>query len=120
MSAKSVLILEDAIFIREIEKRYLKNNGYDIIGETNSEDEGVKIFRESKPALVVLDLHLAQGTGIDAARRMKEINPEARVVVVTSYDEELSEHPDLKAWFAVVLTKPFTEEEFVKALQGAF
>ena len=118
MAEKAVLVIEDAVFVREIEKRYLRNNGFNLIGETNSEQEGVELFRAHDPDLVILDLHLAEGTGINAIRRILEIKPDARLVVVTSYDEEIKEeNPELVSRIAAILTKPFTEEEFMQAIQ---
>jgi len=118
--SRKVLVMEDAVFIREIEKRFLRNTDCEIVGETNSETEGLKIFKSKKPDLVILDLHLAEGSGLSALKGLREINPDAKILVVTSYNEELEQNKELRSQVSAVLTKPFTEEEFTSAINSLF
>ena len=118
MSSKAVLILEDAVFIREMEKKFLRNNNFEIKGETNSEDQGVALYEKTRPDLVIVDLQLAQGDGKSAIARIKKIDANARVLVITSYGEHLEEDKELRDSISAVLLKPFTEEEFIKTING--
>lgn len=120
MSKKAVLILEDAVFVREIEKKLLKKNDFEIVGETNSQDEGVELYRKLSPDLVLVDLKLAQGTGDEAMREIMKFDTGAKFVVVTSYGEGLDNDPELRSRVAALLHKPFTEEEFIKTVNGLF
>ena len=120
MGKKAVLILEDAVFVREIQKKLLKKSDFEIVGETNSQDEGVKLYRELSPDLVLVDLKLAQGTGDDAMRSILEFDSSARFVVVTSSGAGVERDPELKQRVAAVLHKPFTEEEFINTVNGLF
>jgi two-component system, chemotaxis family, chemotaxis protein CheY len=117
MSKKAVLILEDAVFIRQIEKKFLKSLDYEISGETSSASEGVQLYRDKRPDLVIVDLTLAEGSGQSAIKSILEINPDACIVVVTSNSELLDQEPGLRTRVASVILKPFSEEEFLSRIK---
>ena len=116
--SRTVLILEDAVFIRAMEKKYLTSNNFEIAGETNSEDEGISMFKSLNPDLVIIDLKLAEGTGMGAIQRIKEINPRAKMLVITSYGEDLKKNAEISRQVSGILLKPFSEEEFIDKING--
>ena len=111
---KKVLIMEDAVFIRAMERRFLESAGYEIVGETNSEAECVDLYKKFRPDLLIADLALAEGTGGGAIESIKQFDPALKYIVVTSYADQVSE--EMRGQALAVLIKPFSESEFAAAL----
>lgn len=113
---RKVLIMEDAVFIRAMERRFLESAGYEIVGETNSEKECVEMYKKLRPNLLIADLALAEGTGGGAIKSISEFDPSFEFIVVTSYADQISEEMRSKA--RAILIKPFSETEFAAALNA--
>lgn len=83
-SAKRLLIIEDHPLFREGLKAILhRDSRFVIVGEAGSAEEGLRLARERKPDLVVMDISLPDLSGIEATRRILEQAPGARVMVVS-------------------------------------
>ncbi len=116
--SQKILIIEDAVFVREMEKKILLQNGFEVIGETSSETEGIAIYQKGSPDLVIVDLQLAEGTGIGAMAQIAKINPNARFIVITSHTDMLDELNDgAKQQILGVLNKPFAADELIEIAQ---
>lgn len=113
---RKVLIMEDAVFIRAMERRFLESAGYEIVGETNSEKECVKLYCKLQPDLLIADLALAEGTGGGAIETILGFDENLKYIVVTSYADQISEEMRQRA--QGVLIKPFSEAEFAAALKA--
>jgi DNA-binding NarL/FixJ family response regulator len=59
--------------------------GFDVVGEARSGDEAVKLAREARPDVVVMDIRMPHGSGIDACRRITTDLPGTPVIMLTSY-----------------------------------
>lgn len=83
----SVLIVDDHDGFRSRAKRALELDGFDVIAEAGDLATGVAACETSQPDVVLLDIHLPDGNGMDAAPRFAEAAPSARVVLISTYDE---------------------------------
>ncbi len=79
--AKTILIIEDDKFLRELIVRKLLNEGYDA-SEALGGEEGIKKVKEERPDLVLLDLILPGIDGFEVLRRMKEDPVLAKIPVI--------------------------------------
>lgn len=115
--SKKAIIVEDAVFIREVQKKFLKKAGWEIVGETNSSQEALNLLTTQKPDLIVLDLVLTDGSGYDILKNIRDRQPPVKILVATSYSEALTgENPELARLVSQTIRKPFSEEEFAEAL----
>jgi DNA-binding response OmpR family regulator len=79
--AKTILIVEDDKFLRELITQKLVKEGYDTLMAIDGE-EGIKKIREGKPDLVLLDLILPGIDGFEVLSRMKEDENLAKIPVI--------------------------------------
>lgn len=75
-----ILIADDSGFIRLVLKKYLKAQGFEIVGEATSGDEAVKLYKELSPDILILDI-IMESSGLDALDEIFEYNPMANVII---------------------------------------
>ena len=85
-----VLIVDDHPLFRSELRAQLEASGLDVVGEAEGADRAVALSVETKPEVVLMDISLAGGSGIDVTRRLRSKVPGARVLILTvSIDEEV-------------------------------
>ena len=84
----NVLIVEDCPGIQlRLAEMFNSVAGLTIVGQAHSVSGAIETIREVNPHIVVLDLQLTDGNGIEVLRTAKEINPEIKVVVFTNLSD---------------------------------
>jgi DNA-binding NarL/FixJ family response regulator len=90
-----VVVIDDTIDIRELLRVALSRSGMEVVGEAGDGREGIDVVREERPDLVMLDLAMPVMDGVEALPHIREIVPDARIIVLTGFDvatrEELLE-----------------------------
>jgi AmiR/NasT family two-component response regulator len=84
-----VLLAEDDPAVSASIAEQLRGLGHEVVGEAGSGREAVRLALEAKPDLVVMDIKMPDGDGIEAACRIAEERPVAVVFLSGHYDEEL-------------------------------
>jgi two-component system chemotaxis response regulator CheY len=114
MIEKRVLIVDDAMIMRRRIAAIAIQCGWSIAGEAGDGEEAVKLYRETKPDLVTLDIVMPRMDGVNALREIRELDPQSKVVMVTAVNqkEKLAECIGLGAVDFIV--KPFEKENLVQ------
>jgi two-component system response regulator DevR len=89
----------------------------EVVGEANSVAEGVRICVELKPAVVLLDIRLPDGSGFDACRQILERLPETRVVMLTAHTNDNLVYDAVTAGAHGYLQKEVDAASLIQALQ---
>ena len=82
VSPARILVVDDELAMVELLVSLLEEEGYEVSSAVTS-DEGLKLFTLSRPDLVLLDIALPGMSGIEMFRRIRSIDPTARVVMVS-------------------------------------
>lgn len=83
-----VLLADDHTIVRKGLVQILKAGGVDVVGEAQDGAEAVEKAVELKPDVVLLDISMPGLSGLEAARRIKNALPRARILVLTMHDED--------------------------------
>jgi len=84
-----IVIVDDHAVVRIGLKTLLANQaGLRVVGEAGTVADAVAIAAQARPDVVLMDVRLPDGSGVEACRRIKADNAEARVVMLTSYQDE--------------------------------
>lgn len=117
--AIEIVIADDAPFIREIVKQVFKDTDVKIIGEACDGEEAVKIAKEKKPQVILMDLVMPKKSGIEATKEIKELLPNTKIIAFTTIDQNSMVLKALEAGCCDYVTKPFKAEDLVKAVRAA-
>jgi len=82
-----ILITDDSAFMRTIVQNALKDVDADFFQAENG-DVAVDLYKEYSPDIVFLDIIMPVKNGVMALQEIKEINPDAKVIIVTSVGQE--------------------------------
>jgi response regulator NasT len=113
-----VVLAEDEAIIRLDLKETLKEEGYDVVGDTGRGDRAVELVRELDPDVVILDVKMPGLDGIEAARRIAASHDTA-VVILTAFSQRELIDRAIEAGALAYLVKPFSRSELVPAVEIA-
>ena len=82
----NVFLADDSLVIRQRLKRMVADlQEVQVIGEAGDAQEAMDAIRKQKPDVVILDIHLLNGSGIDVLQNLKKATPAPAVIVLTNY-----------------------------------
>ncbi|MFB6842165.1 response regulator [Streptomyces sp. NPDC056361] len=91
--------------------------GIEVVGSARDGEEAVELTAAHEPDVVLMDLRMPRCDGVEATRRIRELFPGTEVVVLTTYADDDSLFPALRAGARGYLTKDADGEEIVRALR---
>ena len=115
----TVLVVDDHPVYRSAIAELLEAHGYDVVGRAAAAAEAVALARRLRPAIVLMDLGLPDGSGVTATERIVGELPEVRIVVLTMYDDQGSVRSALRAGAAGYVVKDAGHAEIVAAVRAA-
>ncbi len=113
---KTVLIVDDAAFMRVTIKNMLEKNGYSVIGEAENGKVAVVKFNELKPDIVTLDITMPEMDGLAALKAIMQINGDAKIVMMTAMGQQGMVKEAVMSGAKGFIVKPFKEETVIAAL----
>jgi DNA-binding NarL/FixJ family response regulator len=114
----SVLLVDDHAIWRGGVRSMLDDTEFEVIGEASSGKEALEKVRELNPRLVLLDIRMAGGDGLDALHVMKQENPRVSVLMLTTYDNPTYMARAVAGGAAGYLLKGVERDELVDALRA--
>ncbi|MFF2752976.1 response regulator [Psychrobacillus sp. NPDC058041] len=114
----TVLVVDDAVFMRATIKRMLENHQFEIIGEAANGKEAIEKYRELVPDVVTMDITMPGMTGIEAVKAIISEFPEAIIVMVTALGQQKLIVEAIENGAKDFITKPFNPEQIIQVLQN--
>ncbi len=116
----SVLLVDDHDLVRTGIKRLLDDvPGIKVVAEAGSGEESIQLVRKNKPDVILMDVSMPGIGGLEATRKLLQISPDLRIIVVTIHGDEPFPTRLLKAGAMGYLTKGCAVEEIVAAIKSA-
>ena len=117
LSMGTVLIVDDSRTSRKILESILTEGGLTVIGQAENGSIGVEQYMSLNPDIVTMDITMPIMDGVEALRRIKEYDPNAKVVMVTAAGQKNKIIDALKLGVDDFLTKPYEAEEIVATIK---
>jgi len=118
MLMSKLLFIDDEESVRKVFSISLKKEGYEVLTAEDGE-KGLKVFMRENPPIALVDIRMPGMNGIEVLRKIKEINPETEVIIITGYGDMDSAIQALKLDASDFLTKPIKDEVLLIALKRA-
>lgn len=119
---RKVLVVDDSVAVaRQLTKMLEEFGAYQIVGHAKNGAEAVKLFKTLQPDLVLMDIVMPMMDGIQSLRTLMRLDPNARVVVISSMGgvgQKVEEALRLGA--RNVISKPFEPEKVRSILDHIF
>lgn len=117
----STFIVDDVDTTRALIRLLLSSGAFDVVGEAGTLQTALQRLALTKPDLVILDVEMPDGNGIDAIPKLRAMLPDVTVVVASAHHDAGSVHSAIQMGAHGYLIKPFSpgalEETIARAWQ---
>ena len=113
-----VLIVDDSGYMRQVIRKYLEPKGFVIVGEAADGWEAIQLFDQLRPDVVTMDISMKKLGGIEATKKIKAMDPKAKVIMVSALGESRFIKEAIKAGANDFIIKPFAEERLIGSISN--
>jgi DNA-binding NarL/FixJ family response regulator len=118
MKKNSVIIVEDHKLVRDMWiNLFADNNELEVVGECGDLDEAIEMIKIKKPDIVLLDINLPQGSGLDAVPLIRKFAPDTRIIAVSMHNQPVYAKKMLQMGAKGYVTKNSSCQEMFKAIE---
>lgn len=117
--AKNIMICDDAAFMRMMIKDILTKNGYNVAAEAENGAKAVEKYNEVKPDLVMMDITMPEMDGIQALKKIKEMDPKATVIMCSAMGQQAMVIESIQSGAKDFIVKPFQADRVIEAVKKA-
>ncbi|SES99571.1 two-component system, NarL family, response regulator LiaR [Salinibacillus kushneri] len=115
-----VLVVDDHEVVRKGISTYLMTeDGIEVAGEATSGEEGCELARKEQPDVILMDLIMKDGNGIEATKKIMSFLPQSKIIILTSYYDDEKVFPALEAGAFSYMLKTSSADEIVEAIKKA-
>lgn len=113
-----VLTVDDSSFMRNIIKNALEKEEFKVVAEASSGEEAVELYEDVEPDIVTMDLTMPGIGGLKALKRLKEIDPDASVIICSAMSQEPLVIEAMRSGAKEFIVKPFSEDRIIRAARN--
>lgn len=115
--SRTLLVTDDALIIRAMIKDTATEAGWNVVGEAQNGQQAIEMYEALRPDAVTLDMVMPDFDGIHALSGIKQLDPEARVLVVSALDQKQTLKEAFRLGAADFIVKPFDPKNLVATLE---
>ena len=115
-----ILLVDDAKFARLMLGNLVREFGHDVVAEAKDGLDAIRKYQVHKPDLVIMDITMPVMNGIEATKKIKEIDPAANIVIASAMGQKEVVVDAIKSGAMDFIVKPFQKtkiEEVLKKIQ---
>lgn len=113
----TILIVDDAAFMRMMIKDILTKNGYQVVGEAENGAKAIEKFKELSPDLVIMDITMPEVDGIQAVKEIKKVKADSKIIMCSAMGQQAMVIESIQAGARDFIVKPFQAERVVEAVK---
>ncbi len=115
--SKTVLIADDAAFMRMQIKDKLESEGLEVIAEAENGEEAVRKYNSEKPDLVTMDITMPEMDGLEATKEIiNNIDSEANIIMVSAMGQQKMVIDAIETGARDFVVKPFNDKRITEAI----
>jgi two-component system, chemotaxis family, chemotaxis protein CheY len=114
---RTVLICDDAVFMRTMLSDILTQAGFSVVGQAQTGSEAVAKYKELQPDLVTMDIVMPDMGGIEAVKKIVEEYPDAKILMCSAMGQQSLVVEAIQAGARDFVVKPFQPSRVLEAVQ---
>jgi two-component system, NarL family, response regulator LiaR len=115
-----VVVVDDHEMVRKGIISYLETEpAIEIVGEADGGKKAVSLVKDTKPEVVLMDLLMENGSGIEATREILSFYPDCKIIIITSFYDDEQVFPAIEAGAFSYMLKTASASEVIKAIEKA-
>ncbi len=115
--SNTVLVCDDAVFMRTLLSDILTQSGFEVIGEAETGVQAIERYKQLRPDLVTMDIVMPDMGGIDAVREITKFDSEARILMCSAMGQQALVVEAIQAGAKDFVVKPFQPSRVLEAVQ---
>lgn len=118
MLGHTILIADDAAFMRDMLRQIIEDMGWTVVAEAVDGREAITLYREKKPDLVLLDITMPEMDGTKSLKAILAEDPDAQVVMITALGQKDQVLDAIKSGARDFIIKPFDHDRVTETLEA--
>jgi two-component system chemotaxis response regulator CheY len=115
---KTLLIIDDSPFIAMEIKNIVSERGYEVVGHSRNGEEGIRKYDELRPDYVTIDIIMPGIDGIETAQKIREIDADAKIVMLSSLCDEETMKELEAAGLKYIVEKPIDADALMETVNS--
>ncbi|MFZ6777340.1 response regulator [Undibacterium sp. Ji83W] len=113
-----ILLIDDNDVTREVLRVILRSEGYNVVGEATDGGTGLEMAVKLRPDLILLDIVMPKISGTEILPRIRELLPDARVLMVTANKDQDTINEVVKTGIHGYILKPFNAQKIIGTVEA--
>ncbi|WP_416324907.1 response regulator [[Eubacterium] hominis] len=113
---KTIMIVDDALFMRKLIIKTLTKHGYHHIIEATNGEEGISLYKQHQPDIVLLDITMPDKTGIDVLQELLMLDADAKVIMCSAVGQDNMIANALRIGAKDFIVKPYKDEQLIQMI----
>lgn len=114
---RSVIVIDDDEDTVRLFSEFLEEKGINVVGSGYDGVAAIKLYKEKKPDVVLIDIMMPNGSGFYAIKKIQEINSKAKIIAVSG-DSSYSTEEKLEKLSIQLIQKPFNLQQIIDAINA--
>lgn len=119
MTIRVLLVDDQALFREGLNTLLSVRDDIEIVGEADNGEEAIHIAAQTNPDVILMDLRMPVLDGVAATRHLTKIQPDSRIIVLTTFDDDEHIFDGLRAGAVGYLLKDVSSDKLVEAIRAA-
>ncbi|MBD3381385.1 MAG: response regulator [candidate division Zixibacteria bacterium] len=112
----TIMIVDDSMMMRRNLKKILVQAGHEVICEASNGNEALAAFKRHQPDLITMDINMPIMDGIEAVKKIREVNPNAAIVMISAHNEQSRVYEAIKSGAKNYIVKPIRSDKVVSVV----
>jgi two-component system chemotaxis response regulator CheY len=117
--AVNVMIVDDLAFIKIVLRDILEKSGFRVVGEASNGDEAIRVYLDTRPDVVLMDITMPGMDGLTALKKIREHDPKARIIICSALGQQRLIVQAIQLGAKDFIVKPFQPQRIISALKKA-
>lgn len=116
MKEVNFLVVDDAIFMRNVLKKMLTEAGFHVVGEAGNGVQAIEMAKLLQPDIITLDITMPEMDGITAIDKILEVSPDTKIIMCSAMGQHATVVEAIKKGAKDFIVKPFEKARVLQAI----